>query len=381
MSDSRDKVLVAFVDALGPSQLARFGDMFPSLPHRRSLEGVLGYSSGALATVLTGAPPAEHGRMCLFTARAESSAPGLLTPLRWLGLLPRIVHERAAVRRWLAKGFARAAGLTGYVALHRVPPEAFRWLDLPEREDLFQARDVGGVKTFLSDARAAGVSVYAAPWQLPEPDRWEHAHAAIRRDRPDLAFLYAAELDATLHAGGSGTDAAAAVMRRIGANIERAREEMGRGGARVTTVVVGDHGMADVHTFIDPRDVVARLAPARVFVDSTMLRLWADDAALERARGVVERAGFPGRFLDLAALEARRAPTQGAAYGRAMFVLDEGAIFAPSYVGGRVNGMHGYDLGTPSSRAALASDAPLPAEVTSIAGVAPLVRQRLGLGA
>ncbi|WP_437960430.1 alkaline phosphatase family protein [Sorangium sp. So ce119] len=383
MAAHRDRVLVAFVDALGPSQLARFEGALPSLPHRRALEGVLGYSSGALATVLTGAPPAVHGRMCLFTARAPG-APGLLDPLRWLGLLPRIVHERAAVRRWLSRALARAAGLTGYVALHRVPPEAFRWLDLPEREDLFQARDVGGARTFLSDARAAGISVYAAPWQLAEPARWEHAHGAIRRQRPDLAFLYAAELDATLHAGGGGTDAAAAVMRRIGAHIERAREEMGRGGARVTTLVVGDHGMADVHTFIDPRGVVARLArlaSVRVFVDSTMLRLWGDDAALERARRLVEGAGFPGRFLDLAALEARRAPTGGAAYGRAMFLLDEGAIFAPSYVGGRVNGMHGYDLGTPSSRAALASDAPLPEGVSAIADVAPLVRRRLGLAA
>jgi hypothetical protein len=380
MLEPRDKVLVAFVDALGPSQLARSGDAFPSLPHRRSLSGVLGYSSGALATVLTGAHPAIHGRMCLFTERAPNT-PGILEPLRWLGLLPRILHERAALRRLLSRGLALTGGLTGYVALHRVPPEAFRWLDLPERDDLFNAPDVGGARTFLADARAAGVGVYAAPWQLPEPARWAHAHAAIRRERPDLAFLYAAELDGTLHAHGGRSDAAGEVLRRIGAELERAREEMGRGGGRVTTLVVGDHGMADVHTFLDPREVTARLAPARVFVDSTMLRIWGDDEALARSRRVLDGAGFPGRWLDLAALEARQAPTAGAPYGRGLFLLDEGAIFAPSYVGGRVNGMHGYDLGTPSASAALASDAPIPEGVASIADVAPLVRRRLGLGA
>lgn len=380
MADSREKVLVVFVDALGPDALARSGDALSALPYRSSLEGVLGYSSGALPTVLTGAQPATHGRMCLFTAR-EPDVSGVLEPLRWLGLLPRILHERAALRRVLARILARAAGLTGYVALHRVPPAAFRWLDLPEREDLFTAPAIGGASTFLADARARGIRVYAAPWQLPEPARWEHAHAALRRDPPELAFLYAAELDGALHTHGSRGGETETVLRRVGAHIERAREAMARGGGRLTTLVVGDHGMADVHAVVDPRDVVARLAPAHVFVDSTMIRVWGDDAVLARARRALESAAFPGRFLDLAALEARRAPTAGAPYGRGIFVLDEGVLFAPSFLGGRVNGMHGYDLGTPSSRAAFASDAPIPAGTTSIADVAGLVRQRLGIRA
>jgi hypothetical protein len=63
-----------------------------------------------------------------------------------------------------------------------------------------------------------------------------------------------------------------------------------------------------------------------------------------------------------------------------MFLLDEGAIFAPSWVGGRIAGMHGYDVGTVSARAALASDRPIPDAVQSITGVARIVRERLGLG-
>src|SRR5262249_32359471 len=39
------RVLVVFVDAFGPAQLERFGALLPSLPHRRALAGVLGYSS------------------------------------------------------------------------------------------------------------------------------------------------------------------------------------------------------------------------------------------------------------------------------------------------------------------------------------------------
>jgi len=374
---ARGRVLVAFVDALGPTQLDRLKERIHALEHRRDLEGILGYSSGALASVLTGAAPAEHGRMCLFTAR-EDDAPSILRPLRWLGLFPRLVHERGRIRRLAARVVTRTAGLSGYVALHRVPPEEFHWLDLPEREDLFAAEEVGGVSTFLADARAAGLTVYAAPWQLPEAERWAHAHDAIRRLRPDLAFLYAAELDAALHEGGAEGGRSDDVLDRIALHLDRAREEMAEGGGDVTTIIVGDHGMADVHRCIDPRPVVSN-AGARVFVDSTMLRLWGDARALDATRREVERVEWPGVWLDRDALRARRAPTERDPYGAAIFVLDEGVIFAPSYVGGRVRGMHGYDVSSTSARAALASDQPIPSECASITDVAPLVRRGLEL--
>jgi len=375
---ARDRVMVVFVDALGPAQLERFGERLAFLPHRRALGGVLGFSSGALASVLTGAPPAAHGRMCLFTARPPESD-GVLEPLKWLGLLPRALHERGAVRRLVARALAQTSGLTGYVALHRVPPEAFRWLDIPERDDLFAAPDVGGQRTFLADARDAGLSVYAARWQLPEAPRWADAHAALERTTPDLSFLYSADLDAALHAHGNVGAATLEVIDRIAGNIERAREAMTRGGGELTTIVVGDHGMADVVDLVDPRDVVRRLDGVQLFVDSTMLRVWGDDAALDRARAELDRARWPGRWLDERALDARRAPVRGAPYGRAIFLLDEGVIFAPSWVGGRVAGMHGYDLVATSARAAVASDRAIPEECDSIVAVAGVVRRRLGL--
>lgn len=370
--------MVVFVDALGPAQLERFRERLGFLPHRRALGGVLGFSSGALASVLTGVPPAAHGRMCLFTSRAPGSD-GVLEPLRWLGLLPRVLHERGAVRRYVGRAFARAAGLTGYVALHRVPPEAFRWLDIPERDDIFAAPDIGGQSTFLSDARRAGLSVYAAKWQLPEAERWVDAHASLRALAPDLAFLYSAELDAALHAHGNRGAATLEVIDRIAANISRARELMSRGGGRVLTIVVGDHGMADVLDTVDPRDVVGRLSGVKLFVDSTMLRVWGDAAALATAQREVTRARWPGRWLDAAALGERSAPVVGAPYGHAIFLLDEGVIFVPSWVGGRVAGMHGYDVSTGSARAAVASDEVLPEECDSITAIAGVVRARLGL--
>jgi hypothetical protein len=369
----KPRTLVVFVDAFGAAQLDHVGTSLSSLPHRRALEGVLGYSSGALATVLTGAPPRDHGRMCLFSA-ASIPEESILRPLRFLGLLPRFVHERPRVRRVVAEAFARASSLTGYVALQRVPPEAFEWLDLPEREDLFEARDIGGVPTFLAEARDAGLSVYAAPWQLPEDLRWEQALQAIRMKQPDLAFLYATVLDARLHRHGNRGEVVEQTLAELDVQIERAREAMAVGDVELTTLVVGDHGMADVEMEVDPRPLLQAVG-AKVFVDSTMLRIWGRPSEVQSARRISEQAGWPGTWLDEAALDQRGA--HGSSCGDAFFLLREGAMFAPSYMGMSQRGMHGYDVGATSARAALVSDRPIPEGVTALTHLAGLVRARI----
>jgi hypothetical protein len=301
--------------------------------------------------------------------------------MAWLGLLPRVVHERGGLRRLAARLLARRAGLTGYVELYRVPPEVFRWLDLPEREDLFAAERIGGCETFLSEARRAGLRVFAAPWQLPEEQRWAHTEDVIRAQRPDLVFAYATELDGALHRAGNDSAEARLALRRIATRIERASEAMRAGGGEVSTLVVGDHGMADIGQVIDPRGLLRRLRGVRTFVDSTMLRVWGDDRTLERTRTLVEEEGLPGQWLETGDLDARQAPTQGAPYGRALFLLEEGSLFAPSFVGGAMRGMHGYDVDSPSALAAIASDRPIPEQCRSLTDVAPWVRSLLGVSA
>lgn len=370
---------MVFVDAFGPRQLERFGSRLAYLGHRKQLQGVLGYTSGALPTVLTGTTPDRHGRMCLFGER-KAGEPSVLAPLGWMNLLPRALHERRRFRALAERWLRHRYDLRGYVALHKVPPEHFRWLDLPEREDLFESETIGDSPTFLAQARQAGLGVYASPWRLPEHQRWREAHEALRRLKPDLSFLYSAELDAILHEEGNEGLRAEDAMSRIADRVARAREILAEDGAEVTTLMVGDHGMADIRSTIDPRPTLGLLSPLRVFVDSTMLRCWGEARELERARSLLERRGWPGRWLDEQALRACNAPTEGARYGNALFLLDEGVMFAPSFLGGAAAGMHGYALGAASCFSGLASDRPLPATCNALSDVAGLVQSHLGLG-
>lgn len=374
---AKNKVLVVFIDAFGPDQLQRLNELFSFLPYKKTLHGILGYSSGALPTVLTGATPEEHGRMCLFSA-SKTGETSILRPLKWLGLLPKIIHERSRVRRAAEKVIAKTAKLEGYVALHKVPPELFEWLDMPERDDMFQAPDIGGARTFLADARDAGLTVYSAPWQLPEEYRWAHSLDALKTQKPDLAFLYATALDGIMHQEGPNGSKVADAAEIIASNIERARDIMSSDGSHLTTLVVGDHGMAEVNLFIDPRKMLSRLDDVRVFVDSTMIRAWGTDSQLSQLRLEIEKEKWPGKWLQGKELVSRKVPKDDI-FGRALYVLDEGCIFAPSFLGGRVAGMHGYDTGCSCSKAALASDQPIEENVTGIDGIASVVRKQLGL--
>jgi Type I phosphodiesterase / nucleotide pyrophosphatase len=379
MSDVSQRLLIVFVDALGPAQFQRFGDRLGFLPHQRTLRGILGYSSGALPTILTGAPPSVHGRMCLFS-RNDDDAEGILAPLSILGLLPRIVHEREWVRRQAASWLTKHCGISGYVALHRVPPEAFHWLDIPEREDMFQAESIGRARTFLADARQCGLAVYTANWRLPETPRWQAALSTIAQQKPDLTFLYSTELDAHLHEVGNDALRTDEVLSRIARRIGRARELLSNDGRPLVTVVIGDHGMADVTRTIDPRPLASQLHIEQAIVDSTMWRFWGDDSALSTTRKSLESSSIPGSWLDLRALRARGNPVVGTPFGQALWLLPEGSIFAPSWVGNKARGMHGYDVGTQSSLAVLASDDTSIGHCNALTDLAPLVRKHFGLG-
>lgn len=379
MSDAERRILIVFVDALGPAQLERFDKQLTYLAHQRALRGILGYSSGALPTILTGAPPSIHGRMCLFS-RSVDEGRGVLSPLSTLGLLPRFVHERKSIRRLAASWLVKQSNISGYLALHRIPPEAFQWLDIPEREDLFRAEAIGPARTFLADARAAGLCVFTANWKLPEAKRWGEAFPAIASLQPDLTFLYSTELDAHLHAYGNAAESTDRVISRIASRITRARSLLTKDGRGLTTIVIGDHGMADVHRALDPRPLAARLRIEQNIVDSTMWRFWGPESTLSAARKTLESSGILGSWLDLRSLRARGVPVIGAPFGQAIWLLPEGTIFAPSWVGGHARGMHGYDLGTQSSLAALASDDDAISTCNGLTDVAGLIRKRLGLG-
>ena len=77
MTRDEGAAIYVLVDALGWEILRERPFLNDVLTERYCLETILGYSSGAIPTLVTGQPPAVHGRWNLFYRSPETS------PFRW----------------------------------------------------------------------------------------------------------------------------------------------------------------------------------------------------------------------------------------------------------------------------------------------------------
>lgn len=347
--------LHVFVDALGWAIVDRLR-AFPELDAvRRPLGTQFGYSSACLPTILSGAPPRAHGHWNLYRRAAGA---GAFEALRPLGLLPGLLRVPGRLQRPVSALLARALGLEGYFALHRVPLQRLWELDVDERRDLLRPGALPRTGSIVDEAAASGRAVHLSDWRAPEAARWAALEADLRRRRLDWAFLYLAELDGCLHRAGRPTTE---VEARVRADERRLRALVTAAtglGYRVEVALFSDHGMCPVGREVDLRAEVRRAVPARegrdylAFYDSTMARFWSDDAGLlERlAAAVAPRA----RVLDAAARAAWGIDFAGPEHGQVVALLPPGDVIAPSDMGRRApRGMHGYDPAHDDSHAAL----------------------------
>jgi len=258
-----------------------------------------------------------------------------------------------------------------------VPPELFSTLQLPEKDDIFQTNNLGGYPTFLSQARDAGLRVAVSDWRKPEAERIRDLQTL---PQADLSFLYLSGLDAVLHRTGDITDSAkqwaAAAVRWI----HQAQHTLTAHNRQVSTVVVGDHGMAPVGRTVNPTKLVKRIRQldpkAFLFVDSTLLRVTSSSQAVRQIVATYSE----GTFVEQTDLEKLGVNVD--VYGNSMIVLPEGTIFSPSFVGGNVRGMHGYLPTGASAQAALLSSMALPDthRLEDVARVVPKLLELPGAG-
>lgn len=361
-------MVVVLVDALGWELARREPSFAAGLDHRRRLDTILGFSSGALPTLFTGRAPHEHGRWLMYRrATAE-------TPFRgfdWLRFMPPALLRRRRVSAWLS-GIVRRRGIRGYYHLYEVP----RWLlpefDLAERDDVFAPKGLP-VESLWDDLARRGIRWKGWNWRTPESQNLAALSRRLVESDESVLFLYTADLDATLHLEGAGGAGVAARMRRYSewlADLERTAAQRGE---RLWIYLMSDHGMVDVTRIVDLqarlRDLPVRWPRDYVpFIDATMARFWWRSP---RARAMVREAlaAEPaGRWMDDAELERAGALFPDHAYGDDVFLLEPGAMLVPSFMGhSPLKAMHGYDASHPDMAALLWSNRPIPEGVKHIA--------------
>ncbi len=363
--------IYVLVDALGWALLHDRPFLDDVAVERRRLVTILGYSSGAIPSILCGRRPAEHGHWNLFYRAPARS------PFRWtrvLRPLPPLLVDNRVVRRLVRYVSRRRSGYTGYFSIYDYPLAHLDQFDLTEKRDIYQPGGCDAPSIFDRFA-AAGVT-----WECYTYHRYRDDEilglAATRAATTDarVLFLYLSGLDHYLHfhihdvAGVSARLAwYEAGLRRILAAARRVRP--------AEMFVFSDHGMTPVRSTCDlARDVAALgLRVPEDFLpayDSTMARLWVwSDRARRRLEDFL--GDHPcGRLLDRDELERLGVWFEDGRYYHLLFLLTPGVLLCPSHMGRvRFAGMHGYHPSEPTSDAVWLATVPLRPRTEHITGI------------
>ncbi len=245
------KVCLLLIDGLGYELLRAHPDRAPYLcslldTGRVLTAGFPATTSVSLASVGTGLPPGEHGLVGYTVAIPETGR--LMNHLRWdPDVDPGVWQPNETV---FAR--ARAAG----VAASHVGPVLFR--------------ESGLTQAALRDARYQGADSVG--------ERVMRAVELLGADEPCLVYVYYADLDATGHRNGTGSEAWRLQLEHVDRFVEQLAERLPRGAVLYVTA---DHGMVDV--------------PEETRVDVDALPALTDGVALlggeARARHVYVRDG------------------------------------------------------------------------------------------
>jgi hypothetical protein len=376
--------IYVLVDALGWELIRERRFLDDVLAEKRWLVTILGYSSGAIPSLLSGRYPSQHGHWNLFY-RAPATSPFAWT--RALRVVPRPLVENRLTRRVVKHVSRRLSGYGGYFSIYDYPVAHLPHFDLTEKRNIYTP---GGLDcpSMFDAFRANGI-------------RWEaysyHAHsdaeilalAPGRTADPELRvlFLYLAGLDHYLHWNIHDRAGVAAQLDWYEAGLRRVYEAARAHRQDVRLFVFSDHGMTPIRWTYDLRRDVAALGlripddylPA---YDSTMARFWVFSEAARARITELLRAHPCGTLLDEAELQRLGVWFADARYYDLLFLMRPGGLLSPSDMGtARFAGMHGYHPSEPTADAVLLATVPVDRGVTHITGVHGAVMDDLGVAA
>ena len=370
------------VDALGWEVLRHRPFLDDLWAERRWLVTILGYSSGAIPTLLSGQTPSQHGHWNLIYRDPVHSPFGWTRPL---ARLPRPLVENRVSRRVLKSVARRVCGYSGYFSLYDYPVAHLPHFDLTEKRDIYTPGGLD-VPSIFDDMAQAGI-----PYECYTYHR--HTDAEILALAPGRAettaarvlFLYLSGLDHHLHFHVHEPDSVSAMVAWYERGLRRVWEAATRSGREARMFVFSDHGMTPIRWTYDlRRDVAATgLRVLRDYLpayDSTMARFWVED---EHARATLTALldDHPcGTLMSDVELQRLGVWFADGRYYHLLFLMKPGVLLSPSDMGSvRFAGMHGYHPSEPTADAVLLATVPVDKAVDHITGVRGVLREDLGL--
>lgn len=347
MNTFRRTYIFVLIDALGWTYLRDREFLSDLLPHRQPLHTVLGFSSGAIPTILTGVPPATHGHWNLFYFDPEKSPFRLIRPLAWL---PEKLINRRVVRKLLKETGRRFLGLgRGFECI--VSPRVLSWFNFVETKNIYAPKGITGAPSIFDYLVKNNIDYRSYCYhQYSDQQILTKAARDLEDTQCGFFFLYLSELDAFLH---DHCKDSAAVNDRIAwydRELRKLFKLAERADPNVTLTVFSDHGMTPVHSHFDLMRQIESL-PFRMpsdylsVYDSTMARFWFfSDVARQKITDCLSQIGC-GSIIHGDVMKAWGVKFSDNRFGELLFLLRPGWLLSRSDFHGKrwmPAGMHGY---------------------------------------
>jgi hypothetical protein len=374
--------IFVLIDALGWKVIEgrRFLDAL--LPFRRPLRTVLGFSSGAIPTILTGRLPSETGHWNLFYFDPKGSP---FWWLRYFRFLPPWALDHRVGRKLLKELGRRFLGL-GPLFECCVKPSVLRYFNWVERRNIYEPRGITNTRSIFDELLSHNISHRVYTYHdMNDRQIVNKALQDIAKGQAQVLFLYLSELDMFLHTHCNDSGKVGDRLHEYDLDLARLYEAARERCGAVSMTIFSDHGMTPVREHYDlVRDIEALpyRSPADYLTvyDSTMARFWffSDEARVAITK--VLSANRCGRILSDAELRRLGVLFEDRRFGDLVFLLHPGWLIAESDFNGhswKPAGMHGYHPEDCYSDAVFLSNRRPPFPVESIADVFRCMKEAL----
>lgn len=339
--------LFVLIDALGWEFIKNRNFLEDLLPYRQPLRTVLGFSSGAIPTILTGQKPAVTGHWNLFYYDPQGS------PFRWLKyfrFLPDgLLNSRVA--RKIVKELGRRILGMGPLFECFVSPRLMPWFNWVEKRSIYSPGGIGGASSFFDDLTALHV-----PFRVYTYHHWkddeilDQAREDLTRSGASIFFLYLSEIDHFLHFHCKEPNRIDLILVHYAERLRALYSYAQTLSSDVTMTVFSDHGMTPVenhYPVVSAIETLGLKSPGDYLAvyDSTMARFWFfNPQARKCILGALEEMPC-GKILSKGELNALGLDFPDNRYGDLIFLLDPGWLISNSDFssgGWQPLGMHGY---------------------------------------
>lgn len=374
--------LFVLIDALGWELLKEHEFLSDILSHRQPLRTVLGFSSGAIPTILTGVLPASTGHWNLFYYDPQASP---FRWLKWFHFLPDFVLEHRITQK-IVKELGRHVLGMGPMFECFVSPRLLPWFNWIEKRNIYDRGGISGAPSIFDHLAEENVPyrVYSYHHQN-DHEILEQAAQDIESQAANFYFIYLCEIDAVLHNHIQDKSKLAERLDLYAGRLRSVFRAAQRIDPSASMTLFSDHGMTPVTDHFDLVGEIEGLGFSMpddylAVYDSTMARFWFFNS--ETRANVTQRLRELGCGRILAESELRELGVffPDHRYGEIVFLLDPGWLISHSDFNGKgwnPVGMHGYHPDDAYSDGIFLSSERPPVPIRTVADVYQCLRQAL----